>query len=349
MSTGSWWRSVGIGAAAFILGFGTLALIWLFARPLALLVLGIALAEALAPVVAWLNRWIPRLLAILLVYLLVLLFFIGIGWVVIPTVANQIQQAAGQIPALLDSLQNWLNNFGIVNGMDLLQRITDQITSVTTALLAVPFAILSSIFDILLVFVVSIYWLIEAPSLNHFVLSLFSDERRGRADEVLSSMGQAMGGYVRGIMIDAVIVAILTYVGLQLIGIRFALVLAILTGILEIIPFIGPIIAGAIMVLVALLQSATSALIVLIFVVVLQQIENHVLVPNIMRSQTDVSPLLVVIALFAGAAIGGLLGALVAVPLAAALRVFVREVLAPTIRRRTRTTNADQQAVEAQR
>jgi predicted PurR-regulated permease PerM len=104
---------------------------------------------------------------------------------------------------------------------------------------------------------------------------------------------------------------------------------------MEFIPYVGPFISGALMVGIALSQSLTLALIVLAFAIVLQEIEGHLIIPMVMRSQTDIPPLLAVIALFAGATIGGLVGALTAIPLAVALRVLVRRVVAPAVRRQT--------------
>jgi predicted PurR-regulated permease PerM len=148
-------------------------------------------------------------------------------------------------------------------------------------------------------------------------------------------MAEAMGGYIRGVFIDSLLVGIITYIGLLIIGLDYPLVLAVLSGVLEIIPVIGPLLAGAAMVLVAILQAPDLVLIVLIFAVVLQQVESNIIVPNIMRGQAEVSPVLTILAIIAGERIGGVIGALIAIPLAAALRVFVVEVVAPIIRRRT--------------
>jgi predicted PurR-regulated permease PerM len=128
-------------------------------------------------------------------------------------------------------------------------------------------------------------------------------------------------------------VGVITYIGLSIIGVQYALVLSLFAGIMEFAPVIGPIIAAIPMLAIALLASPTQFLIVLIFVIILQQVESALLTPNIMKSQTEASPLLVILALVAGHSVGGLLGALVAIPLAASLRVLVTRVIAPGIRR----------------
>jgi predicted PurR-regulated permease PerM len=112
-------------------------------------------------------------------------------------------------------------------------------------------------------------------------------------------------------------------------------VLGLIAGTLEFIPVIGPIIGAVPMVLIALLQSPAKALIALVFAIALHQLESGILVPNIMRTQTSISPLLVLLALTAGLSIGGVFGALVAIPLTAALRVLIIELVFPAIRHRT--------------
>jgi predicted PurR-regulated permease PerM len=144
-----------------------------------------------------------------------------------------------------------------------------------------------------------------------------------------------MGGYIRAVSITGAIIGTISYVGLLIIGVNFPLPLAIVAGVSEFIPFIGPFVSGALMVIVAFLQAPTKALITLVFVVGLQQLEGNLIAPNVMHPQTCISPLTAVFALFAGASVGGVLGALIAVPLAAALRVLVVDLVLPAIRRQT--------------
>jgi len=120
-----------------------------------------------------------------------------------------------------------------------------------------------------------------------------------------------------------------------LIGVNFPLVLAIVSGIFEFIPFIGPFISGGAIVIVALLQSSTKALIALAFVIGLQQVEGNLISPNAMRPHTCISPLTTLFAIFAGWTVGGVLGALIAVPLAASLRVLFVDLVLPAVQQRT--------------
>jgi predicted PurR-regulated permease PerM len=150
---------------------------------------------------------------------------------------------------------------------------------------------------------------------------------------MLDKMSHGMGGYFRGVIITGAIVGVASYIGMLIIGIEFALFLAIVAAMMEFIPMIGPLISGILIATFAFLQSPTKALITIPFVLALQQIENHIIAPNVMHPQTNISRLATVFVIFAGWSVGGVLGALVAIPLYAAFRVFTSEIILPMARR----------------
>lgn len=331
-----WWLLMTAVAVALVLGLGTLEAMRLIALPLAILIAAVTLAAALEPVVGWLDGRMPRLLAIILTYLILLLLLGALIWAVIPSLVAEVQDLGSAFPNLIERARSFIERWsGRLPGDSFRNTILSQLSSLGPTLLRLPLTATSAISGLLLVLFISFYLLRESSRMQDFLLSLFPDDRRDRIHEVMTAMGQAMGGYFRGVVINGVIVGIITFIGLLIIGIDFALVYGALAGILELIPIAGPIVATIIIVGLTLLESPGQALAALIFMVVLQQVENNVLVPLIMRSQTEVSPLLTILAIFAGGAVGGLLGALIAIPIAAALRVLVREVIAPAIRRQT--------------
>lgn len=195
--------------------------------------------------------------------------------------------------------------------------------------------LLSASLEIVLILGMSAYLVAAGPALYRFALSLLPAHRRDHAAEVLQQMGQTMGGYVRGVVLDGFIVAVIVYVGLRIIGLDYPLVLAIVAFLGELIPVLGPLLAGIPAVGIALFHSWELALIVFLFYFVVQQIESYVILPNIMSKQADIPPLLTLFALLAGGALGGIFWALLALPLSGALRVFVLLVVAPAIRRWT--------------
>ncbi len=141
-----------------------------------------------------------------------------------------------------------------------------------------------------------------------------------------------MGGFVRGVVIDAAIIGALVYVGLSVIGVEYTLVLALIAGLGEVVPIVGPIVGSIPAILVALLDSPTQALIVAGFFFAVQQIESNIVTPFVMRSQTDIPPILTLFAVAVGGAIGGIFWVLIAIPAMGALRVLVLRVLAPAER-----------------
>lgn len=346
---GAWWERTLSGAVALLVGLGTLWLLYLLAWPLALFVAAVALAAAVSPPVEWLARWMPRTIAVILFYLFLLGLFILLGWLVVPPVWVQARAAVEAGPEFIEQWQerisNWLPGEGLSldaligpffssGATDTLSQWSRGVTGLVTAFLVVFFG--------------SLYALLEAPRAGRFVYSLLPPGRREYVNDVLDEMMGAMGGFVRGEVLSALIIGTLTYIGLSLLNFPYALVLAVMAGLLEFLPIVGPFITAIVLVLVGLTQSVNEALVVLGFSILLQQVESNIVVPNVMRQEAKVSPLLVVLALLGGERIGGLVGALVAIPLVAGLRVLVLRLLVPGIRRWTGADITDvEETVEA--
>lgn len=332
-------NAVATAAIALAVTVAALFLIWILIRPITILLFGIIIAQALAPFVDRLQQWMSRQIAIALVYITLLGVLSLLGWLIVPALVEQGQDLGERAPALFDTTQNWLIQNGLIDSRitteELQERLTSQIGRFSSVLVALPATIIGTFFEVLMVLIISVYWLVAGPALRRFTLSLFPRERQGRVNAVLAEMGQTMGGYVRGVAMDASVLAVLAFIGFSIIGVQYALVLALLAGILAVVPIVGPILATIPIVGIALLSSPTTALVALIFWVVLQQIESYVIMPNIMSKQADVPPLLVLLAIFGGGGVGGILGALIAIPLTGALRVFALRVVAPAIRRWT--------------
>ncbi len=328
----AWWRGAAIAGIALATALGGLVLLWLLARPLTLLLIAIVIAQVLAPIVERLERWLPRGVAIVLVYLALVVVVGGLGAVVMPPLVSEGQSLVLNAPDLVARSREWLRGIDPDSAARVSAAVQTAIDRFADVLLSLPFTLFSSVIDVILVIIMSIYWLIATPALSRFALSLFPPRHRRRANDVMDAMGQTMGGYVRATAINGVIIGVMTYVGLLVIGVQYTLVLAILAGLGEFLPVVGPIFAAIPAIAIALVDSPQQAIIVTIFFIALQQLESNLLVPFIMRQQADVPPLLSLFALLAGSALGGLLGAIIAIPLAGALRVLVVQVLAPAER-----------------
>jgi len=250
-----------------------------------------------------------------------------------PVLVQQARDLGSGLPELVDQLRDWLALPENLPVPSLGEILMNSLGTFGSAIVALPITMVNSLLYVILVIFISLYWLLLSPQMMKYVLNLYPSHRHERVRSLLHQIGQSMGGYLRASVISGVIMGLLTYIGLAIIGVPYPAVLSLLMGILEVVPAVGPIIAGFFIVIVALLQSPRMALIALVFVIVLQQAEGNILVPNIMRRATQISPLLVILALLAGSAIGGLLGALVSIPVVAALKVIVDELVAPALKR----------------
>jgi predicted PurR-regulated permease PerM len=321
---------------SLVIAAGFLVLLWMLAYQLALIVLGVAIAAALSPIISRLQRIMPRFLAVLLIYLVILMIFAAVLAMIIPPLVEQGEEIAKQVPTWLEQVENWAEQWRLIDEIPrLIEFLFEEIENIAAALVGVPVGFARAAFDIFIILIISVYSLLEGPKLGRFIRSLFPDEQADHVVDVIEKMLQAMGGFVRTVAVNAIIIGFLTYIGLLIIGVDYPMVLGIFAGMMEVIPYLGPIIAAIPILIVALFASPTTALIAFAFLIVLQQFESYVLLPYIMRTQTKVSPLAVIMALIIGGALGGLMGILVALPLIAALRVFTIEVLAPAIRDKT--------------
>ena len=203
------------------------------------------------------------------------------------------------------------------------------------ALVELPLALVSGSLAAILVLVMSIYWSIAEPSLQRFSFTFVPPELRDEAAGIVREVVATMGGYLRVRAIVALIVAAITYGGLLLVGVELPLVLALLAGVGELVPFVGPVAA----VIPALALAALgppfpfNVLAVLALYVAVQQLKSHLLVPYLSRQHADIPPVLVVFAVLAGGSVEGIVGALAAPPLAGALRVLAVRVAAPIANR----------------
>jgi predicted PurR-regulated permease PerM len=336
----AWRRSVAITASGFALAIVVVAAIWLLARPLTLVLVAIIIAQALMPIVGWMERWLPRVLSVVVVFAVLFGVIAGLGWLIVPTLLREAKVLVDEAPATLTKARELLRDVDAASVDQVMSSARSIASRFGDVVLQLPLTIFSSTIDMILVVFMSAYWLIEAPDLKRFTLSLFPEQNRERAAGVMDAVGSTMGGFVRGTVIDSVIIAGLTWVGLTVLDVRYPLVLAVVQGIGELVPVVGPIIAAIPALLVAFAHSPEQALLTLIFFIVLQQVESNLLLPLIMRHQADVPPLVSLVAVLVGSALGGLLGGIIAIPLAGAFRILIVRVLAPAEREWTGVDDA---------
>jgi predicted PurR-regulated permease PerM len=326
-----------------------------------LIFLAITLAEAVRPLVARLERIrIPRPLGALLIYLVVAALLFGLGWLLFTPLVAQINELVSNLPTYLAQAQQWANDAqqalaandplrALVNA--LAAQLTVSLQAALPALLQFPLTLLSGVFggllSVVIVVTMSIFWLMSAGKLRDFALSLTSDRARAGGALLFTDLGRTLGGWVRGTLVAMLLIGLLTALGLALLGVPYALLLGILAGLLELIPYLGPWISGTVAVVVTLLTvDPLKAVQVVVLFIIIQEIEGNLVQPFVMSWAVHVDPLLVLIAITVGAEALGLVGAVIAVPVAGMAQVLTQRVIAPSIRRVTAERDAAPDAVD---
>lgn len=292
---------------------------------LILLFLALILMAALNPLVDRLERWrLPRALAIALIYLLIF-SVIGLAvWGVIPPLVNQTQNLASRFPSYLESLR-WLGvNKEVVYNQ--LNQLTEQLGVISNGIIRTFVGFFQNLINIVVLLVISFYLLLERKNLSRYLLRFFGDQAEKTGIRVMDEIEKKLGGWIRAQMVLMIIIGLLTFIGLTLLGIDYALPLAIFAGLLEIIPTIGPFISAIPAVLLALLISPLMALAVAALYFLIQQIENNFIVPQLMAKECGLNPLITIIALVAGFKLGGVIGAILAVPVVLLIGIILTEV-----------------------
>lgn len=282
--------------------------------------------------------------AILAFLMLVAVIVAGVA-LLFPTISDQALAFAGQLPDLYASITGWLRDMGGRLGMDLdsmlsqnafEQWINDPANQETVQQILFGFGagagqvirgVTEAIAVIGLAPVLALYMLIDLDKFKSNAMGLIPPRHQEEVAYVGSEVGLALGSFVRGQLLVAVIVGIASSFALWLIDLPFWLLIGILAGFLNLIPFLGPIVGGALAVLVALLNGDPwQAVWAVVAFVIIQQVDNHLITPMIQRTRVHLSPLVIVLALVVGGALAGLLGVLVAVPITAAVRIVVGHV-----------------------
>ena len=293
-------------------------------------------AAAISPMVRRLNRRLPLAAAIGVVYLGLLAVFAVLMTVIITPVVQQTTQLIRSAPELLDQVQIQIANLQrqfrlpavTPNLEEYVTQIAQQAPALAAGVLNVTLGVVTSVAGVLVVLVMAFYWLLERRDIEGTWISLVPRSRRAETREVIEEIEAKLGAYVRGQLILAVIVGLISFFGLLILEMPYILVLALVAGIGELIPLAGPIIGAVPAVVIAFAtQSPQEALLVLALYIAIQQFENNFLVPKVMQRSVGLSPLTVLLAVLAGAALLGIIGALLAVPIASAIQVILQHTL----------------------
>ncbi len=315
-----------------------LLLLWflfLIRDVIAMVFAAFVISSAIAPWVDFFQRWkIPRPVSIITIAVLFLgLLSISVV-IIVPALVEEIGQLTARLPELYRSLagsfvplnQN-LDQTTILGTLEKnLQTFSQGLLQLTSGIFGTLSIIFGGVASFLTVLVIGFFMTAEKSGARKLIQSLLPLKYQPYTIQLISKIEGKMGSWLRGQMLLSVIIASLTYIGLTLLNVKYALVLALLAGFMEVIPFIGPVLAAIPAVFFAATQSPLTALLVVALYLVIQQLENNLLVPKVMQQTVGLHPIIILIALLIGARIGGILGIILAVPLATIVSIFLADL-----------------------
>jgi len=301
---------------------------------IAIIFAALIIASALSPTIDRMAKWgIPRIITVLVTYLLLLAFLGALVYLILPPAITQIRQLAQQLPnyfSYLNNLITSLREFGIqhnlINGSQQnLNALSDFLNNLTSSLFSTTRGFISGFTALLTIFILNLYLLLDENGIKNFFVALLPVKQKHQIVSIANKVGAGLGAWLRGQILLGIIVGILVYLGLVIIGVPYALTLALLAGVLEIIPIIGPIISAVPAILIALSISPVMALIVTGFYILVQELENKLLVPKVMQRTVGLHPVTIIITLLVGAKLMGVLGILLAVPVTSVIYIILKE------------------------
>lgn len=324
------------GALGVLLAIGIVHAMSQARSVLILIVVALFLAVGLNPVVEGLTqRGMRRGFAIGIVFIVVIGVFVGFGFAVVPPVIEQTNAFVKELPNYLSDLRGnrtirqFDNDYHViekaqayVTGPDLGQRVFG-------GLLGVGRIVLNAVFSAFSLLIMTLYFLAALPSMKRQAYQLVPASRRQRVSLLTDEILTRIGGFVSGALAVAFIAATTSYVFLLILGLPYALALAVFVGLLDLIPLVGATFAAVVVSALGFIDSTGVGIACVVFYIAYQQFENYVIYPRVMRRAVDVPAPVTVVAVLIGGALLGVTGALLAIPIAAAALLVVRQVMIP--------------------
>jgi predicted PurR-regulated permease PerM len=316
--------------------FGLIYLGYVARRELSWIGISFFFALAFNPVVSYVSKYMPRknrglAIGVVLATAIAIIAFLVASFT--PPLVSQSQNLAENLPKYTDQVLNghsWYSN--IIRDNNLIDKIKESqaqlvagASSASTQVFGLAQAFFSSIIAFITITFLIFFMLLEGPKWVELFWRNYPEKSRDHAKHLAQQMYQSVTGYVNGNLLTSLVATITASISLALVGVPYAIPLGIVVGITDLIPMVGATIGAILVIAVALFSSLTAAIVMLVFFIVYQQIENHVLQPIVYGKTVQISPLIVLIAVVLGATLGGLIGAIVAIPVAASIQVLVKD------------------------
>ena len=318
--------------------FGILLFLLYYLRDLVLVVLSaVVIASAMEPAIQFLIRYrVPRLLGVIMMYFLVALVFFSVVFLFIPPVLSDASTFLAKLPQTLATLNisdvthgllPWGNVSEALSSADLLQKLSQTIADSTGGAFSTVSSVFGGLTSFVLIVVFSIYFSVQETGVDDFLRIVTPAKHQAYILNLWKRSQTKIGKWMQGQIVLALIVGILLYLGLTILGVPYALLLAILAAIFELIPVFGQIFAAIPALAIAFSSGgASSALVVAGLYVLVQQFEAHLIYPVVVKKVVGIPPLLVILALLIGLKLFGFLGVLLSVPVAGAIQELVADI-----------------------
>ncbi len=330
MSNKSQQLNVNISISTILKVVGVLAAVWFmyFIKEILLLFfISIFVAALVNNGVKYFSKYIKnRTLTVILIYAIVVLIFSIVFAVLIPVLITQISELHSNWPHYTSRLLNFVPDMWHDRVSSFLQLESINWQSTMGELLETLRGFFGGVFNLIVVFALSFYMSLEEKAWDKVIKFVLPKKYYKRVVFVLGKIEKQLSYWFQAQLTLCVIVSLLAYIGLKILGVKFALVLAMLAFIGEIIPYLGPIVSTFFATLFASLHSPLIMFLVFVWFIIINQLENHVLVPNIMKKAVGLNPIITILALLIGVEIAGIAGALLAIPIATILGVVVEDL-----------------------
>jgi len=323
----------------FLLG---IVLLYLVRDVLLILLLSIVIASGIDPGVRKLQKFrFPRPLAVLAIYITTIALFALVFYLIVPPFISEMRSFAQTFPTSLEKTIGYFHNqlnvfvssapeYFSIPAESLTDRLETFVNNNLVSFFSAGSAVGSSVFggmvSFIFLIVLSFYFSVQENGIAHFLKIITPLEHEAYIIDLWTRSQHKIGKWLQGQMLLGVLVGVLVYLGLTLLGVRYALILALLSAVFELIPIFGPILAAIPGVLFAFIQAPILAFWVIILYLIVQQMENHLIYPLVVRKAIGVPPLLVIIALLVGGKLAGFIGFVLAVPIAAAVLEYVNDI-----------------------
>ena len=293
------------------------------------LVIAYILMSGFAPLVDWFEKeGVNKTVAVLATFILIISVLGLLIFAVIPPLIVQTRELILSLPQYIDNLDRFVqtkNGLPNITIDDITQFLTQRIDKALTNVLSVILNVFTGFLTFITVAVFSFYLLLERDKIKQNLFIFFPHLSKERVYRLGHKIEEKLGAWLRGQVTLMLLVGAATWLGLTILGIKYALPLAVVAGILEIVPIIGPIISAVPAIIIAFVQNPVLVIAVIILYLVVQQVENYLLVPKVMARAVGLSPLIIIFALLVGGSLLGIIGALLAVPVTAIIQVILED------------------------